>query len=146
MATDNPQEELERLRQENEVLKKRLEKHEPPPASQEPEQLSILPPDVEATVATGMKPITNHSPVQEKIALFRSLFRGRDDVYAERWESEYSGKKGYSPVCENKWSVNPKEKKKYIPLTDQVIEDHLSGKKTIGIYPIRANNRTWFLA
>ncbi|GHV93794.1 hypothetical protein AGMMS50293_01140 [Spirochaetia bacterium] len=47
--------------------------------------------------------ITNHSSPQIKISLFRSLFRGRDDVYAKRFESKKTGKSGYQPVCRNEW-------------------------------------------
>jgi hypothetical protein len=39
----------------------------------------------------------------EKIALFRSLFRGRDDVFLRRWENPKTGKSGYSPICRNEW-------------------------------------------
>jgi hypothetical protein len=39
---------------------------------------------------------------REKIRLFMSLFKGRDDVYARRWENK-AGKSGYSPVCLNEW-------------------------------------------
>ena len=42
--------------------------------------------------------VHHHSSVQAKIALFRSLFRGRDDVYPRRYESRKTGKAGYSPV------------------------------------------------
>jgi len=42
-------------------------------------------------------------PLESKIALFRSLFRGREDVYPKLWISMKSGAKGYSPVCENEW-------------------------------------------
>jgi hypothetical protein len=38
---------------------------------------------------------------EEKIALFRRLFRGRTDVYPVRWESRTSGKSGYAPACAN---------------------------------------------
>ena len=34
----------------------------------------------------------------EKIKLFRSLFREREDMYAVRWEGK-NGKSGYSPAC-----------------------------------------------
>lgn len=39
----------------------------------------------------------------EKIALFRSLFRGRADVFPVRWENPKTGKSGYSPACDNEW-------------------------------------------
>lgn len=44
-------------------------------------------------------PMTNAA----KVALFRTLFRGRDDVFPRRWESLKSGKSGYSPACYNEW-------------------------------------------
>jgi hypothetical protein len=47
--------------------------------------------------------INNHSPPETKIALFRSLFKGRDDVYARRFESKKTGKSGYRPACRNEW-------------------------------------------
>lgn len=46
--------------------------------------------------------VTNNSFPQEKINLFKSLVRGRDDVYAKRWQNK-EGKSGYSPVCLNEW-------------------------------------------
>ena len=80
--------------------------------------------------------------------LFRSLFRGRDDVYAVRWENR-NGKTGYSPACRKVWG-NPLQKqsadsKEYFPLTDQIIHDHLTGKLTAGIYPLLTDETCWFL-
>ena len=43
------------------------------------------------------------SSSQAKIALFRSLFRGREDVYPRRFESRKTGKAGYAPACANEW-------------------------------------------
>lgn len=40
---------------------------------------------------------------EEKVTLFRRLFRGRTDVYPVRWEGKTSGKTGYSPACANEW-------------------------------------------
>ena len=79
--------EIERLRKENEDLKEKLRELEPsvpvtPPSSQDPEQLSI--PSSDFQIENSKPAITNHSSIQEKIALFRSLFRGREDVYTER--------------------------------------------------------------
>lgn len=47
--------------------------------------------------------VARTSSPAEKIRLFRSLFRGRTDVYALRWHSEKAQKSGYSPVCANEW-------------------------------------------
>lgn len=47
--------------------------------------------------------LSQNSPSADKIALFRSLFKGREDVYARRWESVRSSKSGYQPACRNEW-------------------------------------------
>jgi len=47
--------------------------------------------------------INNHSSPETKITLFRSMFKGREDVYAKRFESKKTGKSGYQPVCRNEW-------------------------------------------
>jgi len=33
-------------------------------------------------------------------AVFRTLFRGREDVYPRRFESRKTGKSGYAPACQ----------------------------------------------
>jgi superfamily II DNA or RNA helicase len=91
------------------------------------------------------------SSTKEKIALFRSLFRGREDIYAVRWESR-KGKSGYSPACANEWGAfchKPCAKcnnSKYIPISDDVVRDHVLGKHTVGIYPLLQDETCWFLA
>jgi hypothetical protein len=54
--------------------------------------------------------VHNLSPPQSKIALFRALFRGRDDVYPRRFESRRTGNSGYSPACGNEWAQDLCEK------------------------------------
>lgn len=41
--------------------------------------------------------------LDEKVALFRSFFKGREDVFARRWFSKTTEKGGYQPVCINEW-------------------------------------------
>ena len=41
--------------------------------------------------------------IDERVALFMSLFKGREDVFARRWFSKSTGKAGYQPVCVNEW-------------------------------------------
>ena len=53
----------------------------------------------------GGAKLTNRSPRRDKIALFRSLFLGREDVYPRRWENAGKGTSGYAPVCANEWSA-----------------------------------------
>jgi hypothetical protein len=81
--------------------------------------------------------VTNDSTREDKIALFRSLFRGREDVYPRRFESKRTGKSGYQPVCRNEWirpiCQKPKvkcgdfDKRDFMPLSDEVIRNHLLG-------------------
>ena len=54
--------------------------------------------------------VTSNSSSAEKIALFRSLFRGRDDVYAGGY-AKRGGGIGYGPVCENLWKQGICQKK-----------------------------------
>lgn len=82
----------------------------------------------------------------EKVALFRRLFRGRTDVYPIRWESKTTAKAGYSPACANEWRAGVCEKPRIkcsdcghrvlIPLADSTLYDHLAGAHSIGVYPL----------
>ncbi len=93
---------------------------------------------------------------QEKISLFLRLFRGRDDVFPKLWTSSKTGRKGYSPACGNEWvrGVCGKPRVKcsdcpnqaFMPLTDQVILDHLQGRHIVGVYPLLKDDTCWFLA
>lgn len=104
--------------------------------------------------------INKYSSSEEKITLFRSLFKGRKDVFARRWYSKTTNKSGYQPVCENEWNEEFCDKKKYkcsvcpnrklIALTDNDIYRHLSGKDlygrdVVGIYPMLTDETCLFL-
>jgi superfamily II DNA or RNA helicase len=110
-------------------------------------------------------PVTQYSPPADKIKVFKSLFRGREDVYPKRWENAKTGKSGYSPVCGNEWKAGLCDKPRikcsvctnrlFLPVTDQVIQNHLSGIDSnnnypanfvIGVYPLLTDERCWFLA
>lgn len=83
---------------------------------------------------------------EEKVALFRRLFRGRTDVYPVRWEDKTSGKTGYSPACANEWLAGVCQKPRIkcgdcanrllMPLSYAVIYGDLKGEHTIGVYRI----------
>ncbi|MDP6720775.1 MAG: hypothetical protein QGF59_19075, partial [Pirellulaceae bacterium] len=106
--------------------------------------------------------VDHHSPTETKIALFQSLFRGRDDVYPQRFESRTSGKTGYSPACANEWvrgiCDKPRVKcatcqhRQFLPMTDEVIRWHLSGRDirdndfVAGVYPMMLDETCFFLA
>ncbi len=91
----------------------------------------------------------------EKIALFGSLFRGREDVYPVRWEAK-TGKSGYSPACSNEWRrplcAKPRVRcsecgnRELVPVTNDVIQNHMMGKHTVGVYPLLPDETCWFLA
>lgn len=104
--------------------------------------------------------VNKFSSPKEKIKLYRSLFRGRQDVFARRWCSKNSDKSGYQPVCENEWDMALCDKKKYkcstcpnrklAALTDKDIYEHLSGKDlygrdVVGIYPMLDDETCYFL-
>jgi hypothetical protein len=91
-----------------------------------------------------------------KVVLFRSLFRGREDVYAERWRMK-DGTWAYRPASKKDWQAvlasRPEDHKKVdretrtlYAVTDEVIRQHLTGKKTIGIYPLLVDETCWLLA
>ncbi len=77
---------------------------------------------------------------QKKIILFKSLFAGRTDVYAQYWISQDGKKQGWFPVHTDRTNSA------YSPLTDSVFEEHLRGNKTIGVYPLLTNNTSGFVA
>ena len=107
-------------------------------------------------------PVDRHSTSSAKIALFRSLFRGRTDVYPRRFESRKTGKSGYAPACGNEWVRGICEKprikcavcphRRFLPVTDDVIRWHLSGRDdtgqsfVAGVYPLLLDETCFFLA
>lgn len=83
-----------------------------------------------------------------------TFFRGREDVFAIRWEKE--SKSGYMPA----YQYDPyhyrlhKQRggtfgnypyKSYLPLSENEIQKHLNGVQQIGVYPLLTDNTTWFL-
>lgn len=103
---------------------------------------------------------THQLTLQEKVALFQSLFQGREDVFARRWYSSTTQKSGYQPVCTREWNREFCDKRKYkcadcpnrqfAPLAYNDFFNHLAGKDAwgrdvIGLYPIRKDNTCSFL-
>lgn len=135
--------ELKRLRAENARLRALLAQHGI--AADEPE--NMLP----------RKPALS---LEEKVTLFRSLFQGREDVFARRWFSNSAGKSGYQPVCSREWNREFCDKKKFKctecpnrefqPLGYDDIYRHLEGKDpngrdVVGVYAILPDNTCRFL-
>jgi superfamily II DNA or RNA helicase len=93
--------------------------------------------------------VTTELSVNQKVALFQKLFKGRSDLFANRWENA-KGRSGYSVACDNEWikgvcnkpkiKCNECPNRKYSPLNNQIIYDHLSGKQVIGLYPLLTDN------
>lgn len=135
--------ELKRLRAENARLRALLAFHgivadEPEPSSHQRLLLSL----------------------EDKVALFRSLFQGREDVFARRWLSNSTGKSGYQPVCSREWNREFCDKKKFKcaecpnrefqSLGYDDIYRHLEGKDpngrdVVGVYAILPDNTCRFL-
>ena len=125
---------IKELEDENAELKKRLGE-DVVPVVQEP---------------TAMRRLS----LQEKVDLFRSLFKGREDVFARRWYSRASGKSGYQPVCKNEWSQPCRERshkcddcpnRQFLPINNVDLYRHLSGKDAegkdvIGLYVLKEDN------
>ena len=117
------------------------------------------------SLASAQSIITSQSPPEQKIALFRSLFKGRRDVFALGYPKA-NGKLGYSPACQfaNNWNVCPKKvrrdwsypctscsQKRLLPVSDSVIDAHLRGKNedcrdVVALYPIDEDGACSFLA
>lgn len=166
------QEECECLRAENQRLNKDLARYrakygelfEPDKGGEiEPQSTEAVKFDKNKISApsSNVVLVTNQSPSEEKIKLFRFLYRGREDVYAKRWYSEKSGKSGYQPVCLNEWNTwlcdkrktkcSECKNRKFAPLDDGVIYKHLQGKSpngadVVGIYPLTEDEHCYFLA
>ena len=133
--------EAERLRAENERLRAFLalaqrtqtiptsenERHHPLPSRRRP-------------------PVDSTSAVAEKMAVIRRLFRGREDVYALRWENTCTGKSGYAPAAAGGFRGARDGPQSCLYLTDEALESHLRGAQSIGIYPLLQDDTCWFLA
>ncbi|HEX4454669.1 MAG TPA: hypothetical protein VH143_27605 [Kofleriaceae bacterium] len=115
---------------------------------------NVLADPVAPTSETPPQAATPRAP-QEKLAIFRRLFRGRPDVYPTRFESA-KGKQGYGPACANKFVKGlcelPKVKcgecknQKFFPADDAAYRSHLLGDHVMGVYPMLHDSTCWFLA
>jgi superfamily II DNA or RNA helicase/very-short-patch-repair endonuclease len=111
----------------------------------------------------GLTPTVDRRSLPEaKIALFRSLFRGREDVYPRRFESMRTGKSGYAPACANEWVRGGCQKpdvrcadcpnRRFLPVSDEVVRQHLVGVDdlgrnfVLGVYPLLLDETAWLLA
>ena len=143
----------EALERENERLKVLLRKHG---ITYVPDRIKI--PDPSPYSPISFPPV--RLSLDGKVRLFRSLFRGREDVYARRWQSRTTGKGGYQPVCTNEWRTGVCDKRQYKcaecpnrnfeTLNDRAVYRHLEGRNedcldVIGLYTIMPDNSCAFL-
>lgn len=101
-------------------------------------------------IGTGYD-LNQNSTNQEKIQLFLSLFKGRNDVVAKRWRN----KPGYSPYCFNDFvpgvCYKPKIKcsdcknSAFAKLDEEQIEKHLRGEHVLGLYPLTKEDTCYLL-
>lgn len=141
------------LHKENEVLRSLLKIHGV-------EYETRMKEDMNTPIYSLVSVPTITLSIDERIRLFQSLFKGREDVFARRWFSKTTGKSGYQPVCINEWKQGLCDKKKYrcaicpnrnfAPLTTQDMYRHLEGKDkyccdVVGLYAIMQDNNCAFL-
>lgn len=142
------------LEEENELLKRILRQHDIPFINGESNV-----PKIESSL-NKMLYNTQSLSLKDKVELFQSLFKGREDVFAKRWYSQATKKVGYQPVCEREWNREFCDKKKYkcaecpnrqfAHLSCEYIYNHLAGKDAlgrdvIGVYPILMDNTCCFI-
>ena len=142
--------ELDRLRAENAKLRALLQANGIVIPETPGDAVPAEPHDAPAT-----PPLSKRSPAADRVALFLSLFQGRLDVYAHRWESR-NGRAGYSPACKNEWRrcvcLKPKGKctecshAEYLHYDENAVAAHLSGRCVLGVYPLLPDETCRFLA
>lgn len=105
--------------------------------------------------------VTKESTTPQKLCLFRSLFRGNEEVYAHGYTNKKTGRIGYAPVCTNEWrrgicakchhgTCDACQNRKFKPLTNEAVLAHLldrdpQHRDIIGLYPLTKDSTCWFL-
>jgi superfamily II DNA or RNA helicase len=110
----------------------------------------------DAQTAGSLPPNPTPQTPADKVHLFRSLFRGREDVFPTRFVSTRTGKPGYAPACRNKFVRGvcelPKVKcgecpnQAFLASDEAAVLAHLTGRHVMGVYPLLADETCWFLA
>lgn len=116
---------------------------------QEKQQLIALREELQKSEPAS--PLSDSFSPEQKIAIFRNLFRGRTDIFANRWQNQ-RGRRGYSVACDNEWVQGicnkPRIKcqdcnhRQFSELDDQVTYRHLAGQQVVGLYPLFLDNTT----
>jgi hypothetical protein len=128
-------------------------------------QSDALKPDEPNKASAAHVPSSSTMSNADKVALFRSLFRGREEIFPRRWENAKTGKSGYAPACANEWVRGICEKPRikcmecpnqaFIPVSDDIVRSHLQGRDSAnpkrtdsfvaGVYPLMPDETCWFL-
>jgi hypothetical protein len=135
------QDELSRLRAENARLRDLLGLD----TRESGGHVAAWSPTLLQTTESGLQVVDESSSEFEKVALLRTLFCARSDVYAVRWESTSTGKVGWSPATQGGWSGR-RSRTDYLSLTDEVLTKHLRGRVAVGIYPLLRGDLCTLLA
>jgi len=124
-------------------------------AELEQEKQRLIALKVELQKSRPTPPVSDSLSPEQKIEIFRNLFRGRSDIFANRWQNQ-QGRSGYSVACNNEWVQGicnkPRIKcqecshRQFSELSDQVIYRHLAGQQVVGLYPLLHDNTCHLLA
>ena len=131
--------ELETLRADNKRLRRLLELSEQQARAADPDQATL----------TGAResPVSMRSAPEDKVRFFLNLFSCRSDVYAQRWENGRDGRSGWMPAIRGYWRKGMnRADAPYLPLTPDVIGQHLRGEVHIGLYPLGDDDTCWWVA
>ena len=102
--------------------------------------------------------IKSQLSLEQRVEIYMSYFRGRDDVYPYLSINKNNPNiKYYIPACVNEWKVGVCNKtmgkpcktcqyKELKPINYDVIKNHIYNNKTIGIYPLLEDETCYFLA
>lgn len=169
---NNLKKKYDELLEENEYLRAKIRKLESqqnptsnlkssPVQSTQSKQKDEFDPDLKSVDSSpnnricGTTSVNQYSSTNEKVSLFMSLFKGRNNVYAKKWQNK-KGISGYSPHCLNEWisgicnkprvKCSKCDQQRYLPLDESAVEKHLRGMMVIGIYPMELDETCHFLA
>jgi superfamily II DNA or RNA helicase len=131
--------ELETLRADNVRLSRLLKLSE--------EQARAAHPDQATLTGAPESPVNMKSAPDDKVRFFLDLFRCRSDVYALRWENRRDGRSGWMPAIRGYWRKGMnRADAPYLPLTPDVVGQHLRGEVHTGLYPLGDDDTCWWVA
>ncbi|MQY20540.1 TOTE conflict system archaeo-eukaryotic primase domain-containing protein [Nocardia macrotermitis] len=127
--------ELDGLRAENQRLRRLLDLTEQQARAAHPDQTS------------AHTPVDMRSTPADKVRFYLDLFRCRSDVFAVRWENRRDGRSGWMPAVRGRWRKGmSRSDAPYLPLTEEVVADHLRGDHHVGLYPLTDEDSCWWVA